>query len=241
MTGPNPFFDNYNNTDEQNLHDGLIQESIEIYGEGMYYLPRRAFNFDPLYTEDDQDYFDTSYLSTFYIKNVDGFEGQGNFMSKFGLEIRDQITLSVSNTLFTQDIGAAESILRPREGDVIYFPLNGKLFEIVFVDKFTMYFPLGASPTYTITCQLFEYKGEKFTTGIPAVDQIQKKLSENLYDWAIQTEDGMALLLENGDVLTVEEYTEISIDPMDQTQTIQTQADDILDFSETDPFSEGPF
>lgn len=241
MTGPNPYFDNFNNTDEQFLHDGLIQEAIEIYGEGMYYIPRRPFNFDPLYTEDDQDYFDTPYLSTFYIKNVDGFEGQGNFMSKFGLEIRDQITLVVSNTLFTQDIGAVENLTRPREGDVIYFPLNNKIFEIVFVDKFTMYYPFGASPSYTITCQLFEYKGEKFLTGIPAVDKIQKLMTENLYDWAILTEDGMALLLENGDVLVGEEYADTLADPLDQSTVIQKQSDAVLDFSESDPFSEGRF
>lgn len=241
MTGPNPYFDNFNNTEEQNLHDGLIQESIEIYGEGMYYIPRRAYNFDPLYTEDDQDYFDTTYISTFYIKNVEGFEGQGNFMSKFGLEIRDQITLVVSNTLFMQDIGTAESFPRPREGDVIYFPLNDKLFEIVFVDKFTMYFPLGASPSYTITCQLFEYKGERFITGLPVVDKIQKRMSENLYDWALLAEDGAVLLFENGDIMTVEEFDRTKPDPMDQTDPIQALSDTILDFSETDPFSEGPF
>lgn len=241
MTGPNPYFDNFNNSDEQFLHDGLIQESIEIFGEGMYYLPRRPYNLDLIYLEDDQDYFDTIYLSTFYIKNVDGFEGQGNFLSKFGLEIRDQITLVVSNTIFSEDVGAAENFPRPREGDVIYFPLNGKMFEIVFVDKFTMYFPLGASPSYSITCQLFEYKGEKFLTGNPLIDKIEVLLSEDLYDWALQTEDGLALLLENSDVLVVEEYAEVAMDAMDQTVPIQSLSDSILDFTETDPYSEGTF
>lgn len=240
MTGPNPYFDNFNNSDEQFLHDGLIQEAVEIYGEGMYYIPRRNGNFDHLYTEDDQEYFDTVYLSTFYIKNVDGFEGQGNFMSKFGLEIRDQITLVVSNTLFTQDIGTLESFPRPREGDLIYFPLNDKVFEIVFVNKFTMYYPLGATPSYDITCQLFEYKGERFSTGIPSVDKIQA-LAENLYDWALLTEDGLPLLMENDDIWVLENYAETTIDPMDQTVLIQAEADAILDFTETDPYSEGPF
>src|SRR5882757_3720296 len=163
MAGPNPYFDSFNNPQEQNMHDGMIQESIEIYGEGMYYLPRRPKNFDAIYTEDDQDYFDTVYLSTFYVKNVEGFEGQGSMVSKLGLEIRDQITLTVSNTLFLQDIGVAENFTRPREGDLVYFPLNNKVFEIVFVDKFSMFYPSGASPAYDITCQLYEYSGQKFT------------------------------------------------------------------------------
>lgn len=241
MTGPNPWFDNFNNLGEQNLHDGLIQESIEIFGQGMYYIPRRAANFDPLYTEDDSDFFDTPYLSTFYIKNVDGWEGQGNFMSKFGLEIRDQITLVVSNTLFLQDIGVAEAFSRPREGDIIYFPLNDKIFEIVFVDKFAMYFPFGASPSYSITCQLYEYKSERFLTGIPEVDKIQVQLSENLYDGALLAEDGSPLLTEDGDILMMENYSETAIDPLDISGPLQTQSDAILDFSESDPFSEGHF
>lgn len=240
MTGPNPLFDNFNNTDEQFLHDGLIQESIEIYGEGMYYLPRRTANFDPLYTEDDQDYFDKVYLTTLYIKNVDGFEGQGNFMSKFGLEIRDQITLTVSNTIFMEDIGMLENFVRPREGDLIYFPLNDKVFEIVFVSKFTMYYPLGATPTYDITCQLYEYSGQRFNTGIPAVDKIEV-LSENMYEWAILSEDGVPLLMETDDIWVLETYAETIMDTMDQSAAIQKIADGILDFTETDPFSEGPF
>lgn len=241
MAGLSPYFDNYNNREEQGLHDGLIQESIEMYGEAMYYMPRRDANFDPLYTEDDQDYYDTVYLTAFYIKNVDGFEGQGNFMSKFGLEIRDQITLVVSNTLFNEDVGIAENISRPREGDLIYFPLNDKVFEIVFVDKFSMFYPLGATPSYTITCQLFEYTSQRFITGIPAVDKIQKTVSTNLYDWALLTEDGLALLTENEDILTVEDYSEDTPDPLDQSEEIQTIADGLLDFTETDPYSSGPF
>jgi hypothetical protein len=240
MTGPNPYFDNYNNTDEQNLHDGLIQESTEIYGEAMYYLPRRPANFDPMYSEDDQDYFDKTYLSTFYIKNVDGFEGGGNFMSKFGLEIRDQITLAVSNTLFMEDVGIAEGLTRPREGDCIYFPLADRIFEVVFVNRFTMFYPFGASPSYTITCQLFEYNGEGFRTGIPAVDKVQTRLTENIFDYSLLMEDGAAIQMENGDYMVVENYDEDNSDPFDQSSEIQSIADGILDFTETDPFSEGP-
>jgi hypothetical protein len=240
MAGPNSLFDNYNNFDEQFLHDGLVQESIEIFGEGMYYMPRRTGNLDRLYTEDDQDYFDTVHLTTFYIKNVDGFEGQGNFMSKFGLEIRDQITLVVSNTIFNEDVGVAEEITRPREGDLIYFPLADKVFEITFVNKFTMYFPLGASPSYNITCQLFEYSGQKFITGIVAVDKISA-LSEDLYDHAIMDENGQPLITETGDFLMMPGYSETAIDPLDQSTPIQTIGDAIINFSETDPFSNGDY
>lgn len=240
MTGPNPYFDNFNNSDEQWLHDNIVQESIEIYGEGMYYLPRRPANFDPLYTEDDQDFFDKVYLSTFYLKNVEGFEGQGNFMSKFGLEIRDQITLVVSNTLFMQDIGNEEGFVRPREGDLIYFPLNDKVFEIVYVDKFSMFYPLGTTPSYTLTCQLYEYSGQHFRTGIPSVDKIEV-LSEDIFIWSLQAEDGQPLMFVDNAAMVVEEYEQALIDPMDQSEPIQNMADTIMDFTETDPYSEGRF
>lgn len=241
MTGPYSLFDNFNNPEEQDLHDSLIQDFMGIYGENMYYLPRRNGNLDYIYLEDDQDYFDTARPSTFYIKNVEGFEGQGNFMSKFGLEIRDQITLSVSNTIFLEDIGAFENMQRPREGDLIYYPQNNKVFEIVFVEKFSMFFPFGQTPTYVITCQLFEYTNQAFMTGIPAIDSIQVNLSENLYDSALDTEDDMAFLMEDGFTWLVEDYSETAIDPLDEDQVIQTAANAVLDFSESDPFSEGPF
>lgn len=240
MAGPNPYFDLYDNESEQNLLDSLVQEQVELWGEGMYYIPRRPYNYDPLYVEDDQDYFDKTYLTTFYIKNVDGFEGQGHFMSKFGLEIRDQITLSVSQTIFMQDIGRIENFVRPREGDLIYFPKNDKVFEIVFVNKFSMFYPLGSTPSYDITCQLYEYSGQHFRTGIKSVDKIEA-LSEDIYNWALLLEDGSVLLMETGETFVLETYGELNMDPMDQTSIIQTEANSIMDFTETDPFAEGPF
>lgn len=237
----NPYFDSWNDPSEQDMYDGLIQESIEIYGETMYYCPRRRRSFDQIYTEDDQNYFDKAYSTTFYIKNVEGFEGDGNFMSKFGLEIRDQITLACSNTIFSQDVAVFENgMVRPREGDVIYFPLNDKMFEIVFVQKFSLFYPMGVAPTYDLTCQLYEYTGSQFTTGIPEIDKVNA-LSENVYDNALLTEDGYAFLTENGDTLLTEDYDEQSIDPMDIDVPIQREADQVLDFTETDPYSEGPF
>jgi hypothetical protein len=241
MAGPNPYFDNYNNADEQSLHDGLVQESIEIYGEAMWYLPRRAFDIDLIYTEDPQNFFDTVYLSTFYIKNVDGFEGNGSFMSKFGLEIRDQITLTVSDTIFMQDIGNAEGFARPREGDLIWFPLNKKLFEVTFVDKFQMFYPLGAIHSYDITCQLYEWNGSTFNTGIPEIDLVQQTLSQNIFDWSMLTEDGSPFMTEDGNYLVLETFGPKNMDVFDQTDDIQQIGDDILNFDENDPFSEGKF
>lgn len=237
MAGPNPLFDLYNNTEEQFMHDGMVQEAIEIHGLGCYYIPRRTFHIDEIFTEDAQHYFNKVYLTTFYVKNVEGFEGQGNFMSKFGLEIRDQITLTASDTIFQQDVGMAEEIVRPNEGDLIYFPLNKKVFQIDFVEKFNMFYPLGATPSYDLTCKLYEYSSEQFTTGIPDIDAIQK-LSENIYDWSVLAENGSPLQAENGDYFVLETFNKSTIDAFDQGDDIQTEANKHVNFNELDPFSD---
>ncbi len=240
MPGPNEYFDLYGNSEEQLLHDGLVQEVIEIHGSGFYYLPRRSYNVDEILMEDAQHYFDSYYLTTFFIKNVEGFEGQGDFMSKFGLEIRDQITLTVSGTIFQQDVGIAEQITRPREGDLVYFPLNQKVFEIVFVQKFNMYFPLGATPAYDITCQLYEYSGQNFTTGIPEIDNIQKH-NENILDWSLTFEDGAPMGTEDGDYVVQEDYNEKDIDVFDISEVLQKEGEEIINWDDYDPFTEGLF
>jgi len=170
---------------------------------------------------------------------VEGFEGQGNFMSKFGLEIRDQITMTASDTIFQQDVGMAEEITRPNEGDLIYFPLNKKVFKISYVEKFNVFFALGSTPSFDLTCQLYEYSGEKFDTGIPDIDSIQTLLSENLRDWAIMSEDGSPFMTEDGNYLVLEQYQEDKIDAFDQGDKIQTEADKVVNFDQNDPFAEG--
>ena len=122
----NFYFNNFQASGEQNLLEDLIIEAIKIYGEDMYFIPRRIGNFDALYTADDQSVYDQSFLLEFYIKSVDGFSGDGNFMSKFGVEIRDQVVFSVAQRTFNQEVGIYTNQPRPNEGDLIYFPLNKK-------------------------------------------------------------------------------------------------------------------
>lgn len=185
----NFYFNNYQNSQEQLLLESLIIESIKIYGEDMYYVPRTLNNKNEVYGEDDISSYDSATLVEFYIKNVDGFGGDGNFMSKFGLEIRDQVTFVIAKRVFEEEIGFAANYVRPREGDLIYFPLNRKLFQIKYVDNKPIYYPMGALQTYELTCELFEYSGEQFNTGVADIDDIQDKLSLDIFDYGINTED----------------------------------------------------
>ena len=108
-----------------------------------------------------------------FIKSVDGFEGEGDLVSKFGLEVRDQIIFSLSRRAWEGlDIGT-----RPEEGDLIYFGLPSKLFQIMFVEHETPFYQTGALPTYDLTCELFTYSDETLDTGIDTIDVIEQKQS----------------------------------------------------------------
>ena len=234
----NFYFNNFQNSQEQLLIENLIIESIKIYGQDMYYVPRIIMNKDEIYGADDISEYNRAYPVEFYIKSVDGFTGDGNFMSKFGLEIRDQVVFSIAQRVFYEEVGVDSNLLRPNEGDLIYFPLNNKIFKIMFVNKFEMFYQLGALQTWEITCELFEYSSEKFNTGITEIDSIQKNLSLNIFDWALLDEDGERILDENGDYIVMENFTLETIDALADNSFIQSETDDFLDFTERDPFSE---
>lgn len=233
------FFNNFTSSQEQQLFENLVVEATAIHGLDVYYIPRNIVNRDKIYYTDDQSSYTNPYLVAMYIENVDGFQGDGNFMSKFGLEIRDQIVLSIPITTFNQEIGAYTAQTRPNEGDLIFFPLNKKCFQIKFVDKFQMYFQLGKVYTYKITCELFEYSNETFNTGIADIDAIQTNFSTNLIDWAVLDETGEPILTETSDYLVSEKYDLEVIDPTSENKELQDESDTFIDFSESDPFSEG--
>lgn len=235
----NFFFNNFQNSQEQLLLENLVIESIKIYGQDMFYLPRTLVDKDEIYGSDSVSEYNSAYAIEMYIKSVNGFTGDGVFMSKFGLEIRDQVTFSVAQRVFNDEVGAFVDITRPKEGDLIYFPLNKKPFEIKFVDNREFFYQLGALQTYELTCELFEYSSEVFNTGIEEIDQIQTKYSLNIFDWAILDETGDRLLDENSDYIVVEGYSAGQIDALADNEDFQTESDDFLDFTERDPFSEG--
>jgi hypothetical protein len=202
---------------EQTLIEDLIIESIRIHGIDCWYIPRTLGAKDDLLNEDDLPIFDQAYMIEMYVKNVEGFEGDGQFLSKFGLQIRDSMTLSVAMRRFNEDVGLYDEQIRPNEGDLIYFPLNNKVFEVMFVDHKPIFYQLGALQMYDLRCELFEFSNEVFNTGIPEIDII----SANRITTA------------NNSIAGIE-----SLDPFADNLTIETVADGILDFTEENPFGE---
>ena len=234
----NFFFNNFQSSQEQLLLENLIIESIKIYGQDMYYIPRKLNNYDDVYGSDDQSSYENAYMIEMYIKSIDGFSGDGEFMSKFGIEIRDRVVFSMSQRIFNEEVGTFTSQTRPNEGDLIYFTLNKKCFQVKYVNKFEMFYQLGALQTWEVICELFEYSGETINTGISEIDILQKKFDSNQYNWSIKNEAGAVLLDEESNLIVIENSSVDNLFIAADNEEIQSESDTFIDFTSIDPFSE---
>ena len=214
------YFSNYDNFNEQNLIDDLVIESIQIFGIDITYLSGLFNNVDSVFNEDDTPLYDEMYGFEVYIKNVDGFEGEGDFLSKFGLEIRDSITFTVAIRTFEQFVTRNnQAKVRPRENDIIYLPLNKKMYRVTYVEHESVFYQSGSLQVYDIKCELMEYSNERFDTGRTDIDTYFSDIDSTTTS-----------------VTTLENLA--NNDPIAQNFEFETLADDILDFSDVDPFSE---
>ena len=165
----NPYFKSQR--EEQDVIEDLTIETIKIHGQNMVYMPRTLVNEDTLFGEDTRSAFNDGYEIEMYISSVDGFEGEGDLISRFGLQINDTMKVVVSKKRFEREITEKESeIIRPREGDLIYFPLSGFVFEITFVERENPFYQLGKLYTYELTCETFKFSKENFNTGWTDID-----------------------------------------------------------------------
>ncbi len=216
-------------------------ESIKIYGHDMWYCPRTLVAKDDIYGEDTISEYNSAYLIDLYIKNVDSYEGDGTFLSKFNLEIRDQMTLTVSFRNFMNEVGSIATIDRPREGDLIYIPMLDRLFIIKYVSKNAVFYQMGSIQMYDLVCEMFEYSSEKLNTGIEAIDSIEKDLSLNASDYSLLTQDGFIITDQDGYQIIQSGYNfeTQARDPYEDNTEFQVEGESILDWTQIDPFSEG--
>lgn len=187
--------------------DRLTTESIQFHGHDVNYLPRDTVNEDHLFGESTISSFAEEGCIEMYIESTDGYSGDQEFISKFGLEIRDQIVLIVSQSRWGEEcIGDLE---RPREGDLIFMPLSKDLWEVRFVDDDQFFYSQNKNFTYKLTCEKFDYSHEDFDTGITEVDALEAEF-ENVDD--------------------------SSNDPFADNIDIQIDSDALFDFDESSPF-----
>ncbi len=175
MSTINPYF-SHGTRNEQYIVEDLIIECLKIYGNEVMYIPRQLVSKDEILGEDRLSKFKYAYPIEMYFENVDSFDGQGAFMSKFGLMMEQSATLVVARRRWDQMIGRySTSILpnRPAEGDLIYFPLTGGLFEIKFVKHQDPFYQLGKLYVYKLHVELFQYASERIDTGYNVIDDFE--------------------------------------------------------------------
>ena len=171
----NPYF-KFGTNSEQNVVENLIIECLQIYGQEMFYIPRTLVSKDEILGEDRLSEFKNAYPIEMYFENVDGFGGNGAFMSKFGLMIEQSATLVVARKRWQQAVAQyGQTILpnRPAEGDLLYFPLTGGLFEIKFVQHQNPFYQIGKLYTYKLDVELFQYASERIDTGYNVIDDFE--------------------------------------------------------------------
>ena len=178
---------------EQHLYADLAIEAIQIYGHDVFYIPRTLVNKDELFGEDDLSRFDDAYGIEMWMETQEGYEGERELISRFGLEIRDETTFVVARRRWDDVVSSDANLIvntRPDEGDLIYMPTVKRLFEISFVDHDDPFYQLDNLPVYKLYCRTFEYSSEILDTGIDAIDDIETKRSTAFQDYELSGEQG---------------------------------------------------
>lgn len=167
----NKYFNLYRQRTEQDLLQDLVEETIKIHSIDVIYLPRKLEMVDRILREDPLANFNDYHHIEAYIKDYEGFQGDGNVLSKFGLEIKNQITFSISRRSFTKVFGS--ELNRPREGDLIYLPMSTAvaLYEIMFVNETSTFYNLGEFYTFDLRCEQYAFQDENISTGIKDLDE----------------------------------------------------------------------
>jgi hypothetical protein len=227
----NPYTNNTTYKPTQNLLEDLAIESIKMYGLDVYYMPRRFTKKNYIFGEDALSYFKDHFKIEAFVENNTAFEGEGILLGKFGVEVQQNITLSVSRKRFAQEASKLPTLTdrpiqltAPMIGDLIYFPLSKALFEIKFVDAHQIFFQQGQLYTYSVNCELFKYSMEEIKTGNTEIDSIQENI---VSEFGTDTDpDGKYIM---------------NIKDDNDNEELQLEADNIIDFTEKDPFSQGNY
>lgn len=216
-------FQEYSDDSQQNLVESLVDEAIRIYGMQAFYLPMRRDVQDSVMNDVNSATFYAAYPVQVYIRNVMGFSGQGDFLSKFGVELRDQVTFTISRIEFKRgvidhDINYQTNrsymqaeVMRPKEGDILFLGMNEKFYQIRFVEHEAIFYQMGRLQTFDLQCEVFAPSGESFDTHVPLIDQ------------------KASLTLQTGNTNTV---TETIISDYDDSNNISFLANTVIDFNE---------
>ena len=193
----NPYFNHYGkNTAYQRLTENLLIESIKTYGIDIFYCPRTLVNEDLLLGQDAISEYRSAHTIEMYIKTIDGFEGEGDFVAKFGLQINDQVTFTVARRRWSELglIGDGREDA-PKEGDIIYFPMTNALFQVLFVEDESIFYQTGGLQVFDLVCEMFTYSNQRLDTGIDEIDKIERLQAYSL-DFTLDSGSGNYIMEE---------------------------------------------
>jgi hypothetical protein len=213
----NPYYNYFTQTNEQDLMEDLVVESVKQYAHDVYYLPRDVNILDKLMTEPITQSFNHALSVECYVQNWSEMGGEGQLMAQFGLEIRDQMKFILTKRSHNQFILPTTGKSRPNEGDCIYIPMLKNVYQISYVsDSNPAFYILGKNYAWEVTCDLLEFNNEQFNTGVSVIDELNPPF-EHLSD---------------------PDYELENYDKTAQNQFIQNESDEIIDWSEKSPFGE---
>ena len=178
---------------EKFLYEDLMIEQLKVFGQEVIYLPREIVSKDDVLGDAISSKFESAYTIEMYVDNVSGFEGDQDQLTKFGLEVRDDVTLIVSKRRFDILVDQKSNVLninRPKEGDAIYMPLFKKMFQIEFVEDEDPFYQIADIPLYKLRCTTFEYNQEEFNTDVTEVDAVETARSLDLLQYQFSLEVG---------------------------------------------------
>ena len=196
---------------EQTVYEDLVVESLKIFGQDAYYMPRTLLTRDDVLGEQKGSSFNDAYLIEAYIEDSDGFTGAGDLYSKFGLEIRDEVNFIISRRQWERFVGVFNNDVTataPQEGDVIFLPLSNSFFEINFVEDEQPFYQLSNVPVYKLQCAMFEYNDEDIETGYDFIDDLQ---SGQAYQVAMDYTTTNNNHLVGGEIVSMEVSTGVTV------------------------------
>ena len=176
---------------EQWLYEDLLIEAIQIRGHEVFYLPRTLVNEDDLFGEDALSKFNDAYSIEMWMENNEGFDGDKEILTRFGLEVRNEVTFVIARRRWEDTISLDENLIvntRPNEGDLIWHPTIKQMYEISFVDHDDPFYEIKNLPVYKLYCRTYEYSQERFDTDITAIDTIEDTESTDAYFYQISGE-----------------------------------------------------
>jgi hypothetical protein len=226
---------------EENLVEDLIVESLKIYGFDLLYLPRTSIKQDDILGEDILSQFTQLYPIEGNLKNSAGWDGNSEFMTKFGIQVRDECTFVISQRRWMEAVGNQTNDLqlptRPAEGDLIYFAKTRSFFEIKFVEHLNPFMQLGKLYVYDLQCELYQYSSEPIQTYDADINDFVLGVDRNAYAWPVRTQSGGILLTQSGGVVIQEAFPD-DANAFDNTTDFDTESAALIDFDVNNPFGE---